>query len=229
LTLNLWNIYNNAPITYTEVTAGPNGEFIAAFPSTIPVGSARGVLTYFDASEDQVWLPFSAPYWEAELFSNYFKFFGLWQGAPLAVTLHAYSGAYSETVHVSAFGSYYTLVGFEHGLWPGDRLRIEYPGDVLTETLPLLRVWHDYQISAVRGTAPPGAWVLATFFGGFPSNQVGRRGQAGLDGSFGLDTSDLNLHLGDRGQVTYVDSHGNTTIHPFTVIGHRIYLPVIGK
>jgi hypothetical protein len=45
------------------------------------------------------------------------------------------------------------------------------------------------------------------------------------DGSFGIDTSDLPLRIGETGSLVVEDSHGSATARFFPILGYPVYLP----
>lgn len=215
----------------TETIASASGAYTAVFPSAAPTGPALGILSYFDDTGDQVHLPFASPHWELDLFSQTIFGYGLWHGAPLTLTVKANDASYSQTIHTTiSFYNNQFVVGLDHRLLPGDQMRFEYPGLVFTDTLPSLSAEHDFLLGAVVGQAPPeGRLSLRYDLESYPYLPLSRDVLVSPDGSFGVDTSDLGLGLGDPLQLVYEDPLGNITRLNFAVSGIRVYLPRIGQ
>jgi hypothetical protein len=96
--------------------------------------------------------------------------------------------------------------------------------------VPSYNVIYNQTQGVVSGTLTPNAVVsvllpLRFSQGGFFI--AVRNAQTNAAGHFVLDTSDLPLFLGNRGQIVVTDAVGNTIHVAFTISGYQSFLPVI--
>ena len=77
--------------------------------------------------------------------------------------------------------------------------------------------------------APPSSAVNVTFFvsAGYPYTTYTRHTRAGVDGAFGLDTSDLPLKKGNGAELKAIDADGNVFHLSFTIQGWQAFLPML--
>jgi hypothetical protein len=171
-------------------------------------------------------LNFSTPYWWVTLGSTLVGGNAPMLGMPVTLTLRSGDGAFSQVItdtdlsHNSDF-----LVDFARPIHPGDRLTMETAGEVNAFTVPYLSAVFDYARRVLEGSAPSGGELSAWIPTGHTN--VTRRIRLLPDGSFGVDTSDLNPLVGDWGYIYYTDRFGNTVECPFMIRGYPLYLPVL--
>ncbi len=201
------------------ITASAQGEYSLDFPQLLPLGNTWGTLTYLEP-QGHVWLGMPCVGGVSPV-----------GGAPAQATLTKPNG-WKETVDVPPV--YYNLFEFSacfsYAVQSGDLLELrDNQGNQLSFHVPVLEAHHDYLRQALIGKATPGNQVKVVFETRY--TQVTRTPWLEPDGSFGIDTSDLQLMLGvgNGGAVHMTDAQGNEVTRFFQITGVQVFLPVISR
>ncbi len=220
----LLEILISYPSLSCHTTANADGEYQVDFPELEGAG-VQGTLIYHSPADHQVTLAFATPHLELALD-------GLcaWGVAPypseaITLTVASANGSYQQTASQSAAWGNFTFC-FERGFAAGDQLALSNAEGVLVEyQVPGITARHDFSGQVLLGSAPPGSApsvLLSTE--GYP---ITRYPLLEADGSFGMDTSDLFLKIGNSGRVTVGDLQGNLTHRDFMISGVMVFLPLV--
>lgn len=229
--LGVWGeYYPENPDTTQIVTTTSSGDFNAGFPELAPLTHAQGSLTYRDPNGHITEYDYASPYFEIYINRNCIAGTIPAVQQPFALTHQPLAGA-TQVITGTAYGENGAFsICLLQAVQSGDQLMLESPvgGTTLTYTVPQLTARHDYAIQAVTGSAPPGVELRITLL---PSNYsvVTRRAISRPDGVYGVDTSDLELKLGNSGYVTYYDPAGAIVWRSFTVTGFQHFFPVMPR
>jgi hypothetical protein len=209
------------------VTATASGDFSAPFPELAPLTRAEGAVIYRDPHGHTTYYDFASPYLDITINEECMGGSVPAMRQPYVLTHQPLAGL--TQVVTGTASSYNGLFGvcLLQVVQPGDHFMLESPAGtmVLTYTVPLLSIHHDFERQAVIGRAPPLAELQVSFMTYF-SMDIVRRTTAGLDGVFGIDTSDLDLVLRSFGQLIYYDS-GARLRSNFVVTGYNHFFPVM--
>ncbi len=214
---------------YTELTrqaiAGADGIYRIDFPELAGAQGVQGILIYHSPADHQVTLAFATPRLELALD-------GLcaWGVAPypseaITLTVASADGSYQHNASQSAAWGNFTFC-FEREFNAGDQLVLSNAEGVLVQyEVPEITARHDFSEQALLGRAPIGSAPSVVF--NTPFTQVTRYPLLETDGSFGIDTSDLFLKIGNSGRVTVGDPQGNLTHRDFMIGGVMVFLPQV--
>jgi hypothetical protein len=208
-----------------QVTVTTQGEYSVDFPELEGATSAQGNLTYSSPAGHQVTLSFSTPHFEVTLSQSCVSGPMPYPGAAITLTVTSADGGYQYTDSNDSFTeSFYFCL--ERDFTSGDRLELSSSDGILLQyTLPSLSADHVFTLPALLGSAPPGSNLQVEFYTQLYT--ILRRPLQEADGSFGIDTSDIPLEIGNWGRVTVQDQLGNTTHLQFYIGGPRVYLPLV--
>ncbi|MBN1889575.1 MAG: hypothetical protein JW850_16385 [Thermoflexales bacterium] len=218
-----WEKYDCSKI----ITATATGLYTTSF-SSLPASGVNGTLTYVSDQDHLVNLDFATPHWMIVLDSHYVNGSAGVGGIPITLSLQARDGTlkgiFTGTTW-SGGGSFSADFG-NNRVQGGDQLVLEHPAGVMTFSVPVLTVHHDYGRQVMEGLAPPFSTLEVTFWGG-PIQPIVRHVQADVGGHYGVDTSDLRLRVGQWGKVLLTDERTNTIQLHFTIVGYPVYLPLV--
>jgi hypothetical protein len=211
--------------TAVRVTASATGHYSASLPSMVAAHAVSGRVIHLGDDGLYSALIFGGVRWEVRLGQPCAVAHLPWPTAPITVTLHTPAGVFAPTAQPHfGHGEYCFAVPIEGG----DQLSIEQSGGTTYFHVPLLAAEHDYTRQVLEGRAPEGSWVTADFSSGHGSGPQ-RVALAGADGLFGMDTSDLILALGRRGEVAIEDTAGNHVTADFWIRGLARFFPIFGR
>jgi hypothetical protein len=212
------------------ITATAQGSYSADFPQLLPLGQTYGSLTYLHPQGHQVSLEFTTPHLELILDDPCAEAHLAVTGAQASINLTSADGSYTETVDLeyNPYWGNYVSACFSRPMQTGDLLEFDDDhGNQLSLRVPTLEARHDYTLQALIGRAPPGSKVKAVFL--IDYQEVSRTPWLEVDGSFGVDTSDLKLNIGLPGYVIMDDEAGNLVRRYFDITGYTVHLPVIDR
>ncbi len=201
--------------------------YTASFPG-IPASGVNGTLTYYSDQGHQVSLHFATPRWVIVLGSSSVSGYVGFASVPITLSLRARDGVLKGIFTGTTWswgGSFSAYFGDSH-VQGGDQLVLEHPAGVMTFSVPVLTVRHDYGRQVLEGLAPPFSALDVAFRGG-SRQPIVRHVYAGATGHYGVDTSDLRLRVGQWGEVLLTDERTNTIQVNFTIVGHPVYLPLV--
>ena len=212
------------------ITASAQGTYSQDFPQLLPLGRTYGSLTYLHPDWHQVSLEFSTPHLELTLEYPCVEVHLPVSGAPASITMTSADGSFTETINLESISDWgnQQKACFSRSVGSGDLLKfLDAHGNQLSLRVPVFEARHDFADQALIGMAPPGAKVKAVFR--FDYQEISRTPWIEADGSFGIDTSDLNLDIGIQGYVVMQDAEGNLVSRFFDITGYTVHLPIIGR
>ncbi|MDY7075357.1 MAG: hypothetical protein SXV54_00400 [Chloroflexota bacterium] len=215
--------------SYWPVTATVTGTYSVDFDGEVDVGSgSSGKVAYLHPDGHRVTLDYAVPHIEVVLGEPYVNGMAPWPGV-VTVTLRDTGGGlkgsgvdtdwYSDWFHVYLTDAQQRPVP----VTGGDEVVVEVAGSVMTFAVPALTASLERQTGILTGAAPAGAWLRIVLGDG--SRQV----QAGSDGAYAMDWSDLSPSIGDLGYIHHTGDLGNETSLYFTVPYYSLYLPLVSK
>ncbi len=226
------DIQANSGYTYFQtsqvITASAEGRFAVEIPDLAVMESAYGTLTYISSAGNEAYTRFESPHLAVTLDHDCMEGTGPNQGGEITLELTSADGGFSQSLTVASnrYDAGFHLC-FDRSVTAGDILEMSAEGEsILTYTaLPLL-ARHDFSRQVLEGWAPPGSSPKVVFQS-MQGPTVNRRPWLDPDGSFGIDTSDLRLRMGDYGWLEVRDLRGNSTTAIFQITGYPIYLPTV--
>ena len=210
------------------LTATAQGEFIHQIPFAPPLDQASGKLAYISPAGHEAYIGFRSPRLTVVLEDPCVEGYSPQPGRTYDLIQLTAGGSMVQSLPISAnpYDGWFQDC-FDRPLAAGDRLELRDGAEtVLDYTVPNLLAEHDYARQVVEGWAPPGSAPKVIFKDIFGSD-IARRPWLAADGSFGIDTSDLNLRVGDYGSLVLEDAYGNSTQRFFFIRGYPIYMPVV--
>lgn len=222
------NSGNMVIISTQEITASAQGQFMVDFPNIAPLDSASGSLTYISPAGHEAYTRFQSPRLTVTLDEACVEGIGPNPGGEVTLVLSSSDGSFSQSLTTASYvyDAGFNLC-FDRLVRAGDHLELSAEGEsILTYTAQPLTARHDFSIQAVLGWAPPDS-SPKVFFNVALGTDISRRPWLNPDGSFGMDTSDLILSIGDTGRLVVVDARGNATERIFIITGYPIYLPSV--
>ncbi len=209
--------------TSRRVTTTETGAYTVSFPELSRFAQVQGVVGYLTPEGHDVFFHFGMRQWNVWLGEPCVSGYADAGGAPFTLTLR--SGLEEETVTGAAWYDGSFSACFSRPIRPGDLLTLTQTTGLMTFTVPTLTAVHDFGRQVLEGEALTGSLIEAAF--GYGYFAPVRRTRADASGRYGLDTSGMNLRVGQTGYVRMTDGEGNTVQADFTVQGYRVYLPVV--
>jgi hypothetical protein len=213
---------------YSPVTATVTGTYRVDFSGVMDIGrDNRGEVIYLHPDGHRVTLDYAVPHVEVTLGESHISGVAAMPGV-VTVTLHDAGGIFKGsgvgTVSYNNAFNVYLITAQQQPVTVsgGDEIIIETT-ERMTYTVSALTVAYDRQTGILSGTAPARTWLYISV------RNKSRQIQAGPDGTYAMDWSDLSPHPGERGSVVCSDKLGNQTRLYFTIPYYNIYLPLVGK
>jgi hypothetical protein len=202
------------------ITATASGAYTLT-PSSWEFTTGR--LTMVNPAGHHIALEFGTTLWRVTLGNRCVGGYASPTNAPIVISLYGQDGALKGTQStVSDYGTGGFNACFTTLVQSGDRFELIGGGNTMTFTVPAVTAWHDYARQVIIGQAIPHSTVHISFD---KSRTCSLRANAA--GQFGLDTSGLNLRIGEAGYITTIDTAGNSVLTSIRITGYQAFLPLV--